>query len=70
MKNNTIKRHIFLAALLGVIGLGSAQADSLIVRYVAKLSRQDHYNIRGQRLKDAAAIIRQNRVKQIPTPKR
>ena len=38
-----------------------AFADQLIEQYVAVLSVRDHFNSNGVRLRDAAAIIRQDR---------
>lgn len=42
-------------------GVGSVRADELIEQYVAVLSENDHFNSKGSRLADAAAIIRQDR---------
>ncbi len=39
----------------------SAQAQELLASYTAFLSQDDHYSSRGERLKSAAAIIRQDR---------
>lgn len=38
-----------------------SHADELIETYTAVLSERDHYNSSGERLKEAAAIIRQDR---------
>lgn len=38
-----------------------SQADELIETYTAVLSGRDHFNSSGERLKEAAAIIRQDR---------
>lgn len=41
--------------------LSASNAGTLIESYSAQLSTRDHYNSSGARLKDAAAIIRQDR---------
>lgn len=41
--------------------LQSAQAGELIESYTAKLGSADHFNSRGTRLSNVAAIIRQDR---------
>jgi hypothetical protein len=38
-----------------------SRAEELIETYTAVLSERDHYNSSGERLKEAAAIIRQDR---------
>ena len=38
-----------------------SRADELIESYTAVLSERDHFNSSGERLKEAAAIIRQDR---------
>ena len=46
------------------IGLPEAQAQNLgafVESYTARLSARDHFNSNGARLRDAAAIIRQDR---------
>ncbi len=50
----------FAIALFVLATPGGALAQELD-RYQARLSPADHYNSRGQRLQDAAAIIRQDR---------
>lgn len=52
---------ITLIAALLIFPLNAAKADTLIESYVAFLSNSDHFNSKGQRLTDAAAIIRQDR---------
>jgi len=57
---------IFLRAILGAcfFVLSSGQSfsqDKPIDSYYARLSAQDHFNTKGQRLTDVAAIIRQDR---------
>ena len=49
--------------ILLAFALGSAtlNADTLRESYVADLSEQDHFNSKGERLTEAAAIIRQDR---------
>ncbi|PIE45079.1 MAG: hypothetical protein CSA44_02630 [Gammaproteobacteria bacterium] len=54
-------KKLMLVMLLALSPLSLAQADELIGTYVAKLSSQDHFNSKGQRLRNAAAIIRQDR---------
>lgn len=53
-----------LLALLTIVfayALSSARAEELVEQYVAVLSERDHFNSKGGRLTDAAAIIRQDR---------
>jgi hypothetical protein len=50
-----------LSLLALVLISSSAFADQLLEQYVAVLSGQDHFNSNGDRLTDAAAIIRQDR---------
>ncbi len=58
-------KRLLLFALATVASLGgtvtAASADNLRESYVAVLSSQDHFNSSGERLKSAAAIIRQDR---------
>jgi len=56
-----MKIHAIIAALTYFAVFGAAQADTLRETYVAKLSSRDHFNSKGQRLTNAAAIIRQDR---------
>src|ERR1700733_9239027 len=63
-----MRRTIFLLLLIGAffsIGLiPSAQAQGLgayVESYTARLSERDHYNSNRQRLRSAAAIVRQDR---------
>jgi hypothetical protein len=57
-----MKPTIFLSILLvTVAGAASAIADTLRESYVAVLSERDHFNSNGDRLDNAAAIIRQDR---------
>src|SRR5580698_3701854 len=63
-----MRRTTFLLVLIGAffsIGLiRSAQAQGLgayVESYTARLSERDHYNSNGQRLRSAAAIVRQDR---------
>ena len=54
----------FLVNLLLTVGLPEAQAQNLgrfVESYTARLSARDHFNSNGARLRDAAAIIRQDR---------
>ena len=48
-------------ACLSLLGIGALAADTLRESYVAVLSERDHFNSRGERLTNAAAIIRQDR---------
>lgn len=50
-----------LAAFTCQLGSASALADTLVESYTAQLSEQDHFSSRGERLRNAAAIIRQDR---------
>jgi len=50
-----------LLAFLSVAQFETAQAQTLIESYITQLSEQDHFSSRGERLKNAAAIIRQDR---------
>ena len=56
-----MKLTTILTILMGIITLSSLQADTLRETYVAKLSTRDHYNSKGKKLTNAAAIIRQDR---------
>ena len=57
-----MKATIFLSILLvSVAGVASVAADTLRESYVAVLSDHDHLNSNGDRLDNAAAIIRQDR---------
>ena len=57
-----MKATIFLSILLvSMAGVASAAADTLRESYVAVLSERDHLNSNGDRLDNAAAIIRQDR---------
>ncbi|MEM7775905.1 MAG: hypothetical protein AAF732_09875 [Pseudomonadota bacterium] len=49
-----------IASVLALLA-GPAHAQTLIESYVAHLSERDHFNSRGDRLRSAAAIIRQDR---------
>ena len=49
-----------LAFAVALLAPGLAHADPVEV-YEARLSAQDHYNSNGERLRTAAAIIRQDR---------
>ncbi len=53
----------FLSVLVLVTGnlTGVARSAELLEIYHARLSSDDHFNSRGQRLTNAAAIIRQDR---------
>jgi hypothetical protein len=51
-----------LCAILAALILPAlSHADELIETYTAVLSERDHYNSSGERLKEAAAIMRQDR---------
>src|ERR1700693_6465061 len=55
---------VLISAVLSAGPIQSAHAQNLgnfIESYTARLSARDHYNSNGQRLKSAAAIIRQDR---------
>lgn len=56
-----IKNLLPLTALALTISAPGLLADELKEQYVAVLSENDHFNSKGARLKDAAAIIRQDR---------
>jgi hypothetical protein len=55
---------ILMAAILAAGSIRTAQAQDLgrfIESYTARLSARDHFNSNGERLRSAAAIIRQDR---------
>jgi hypothetical protein len=55
---------LLIGAFLSACLIRSTQAQGLgayVESYTARLSARDHYNSNGQRLKSAAAIIRQDR---------
>ncbi len=54
---------VFLSVLVLVTGnlTGAVKSAELLEIYHARLSSDDHFNSRGQRLTNAAAIIRQDR---------
>lgn len=54
-----MKILLLLAGLM--MFANSAQADELLETYVAKLGSADHFNSKGKRLTNVAAIIRQDR---------
>jgi hypothetical protein len=54
-----MKTAVILLAIL--CSFADVRADEVRETYVARLSRQDHFNSNGQRLQSAAAIIRQDR---------
>ncbi len=56
-----MKRTVFLLLLNSLLGAMSSSADNLRESYIAVLSERDHFNSRGERLTNAAAIIRQDR---------
>ena len=56
-----MKVALALLAITLFLGVDRARADELIEQYVAVLSESDHFNSKGNRLADAAAIIRQDR---------
>jgi hypothetical protein len=55
-----MKKIIIAMALLSMSSLSQAGDDS-IESYTAKLGEKDHFNSNGERLKTAAAILRQDR---------
>jgi len=56
-----MKPTILSILLVSVAGLAGALADTLRESYSAVLSERDHFNSSGERLDNAAAIIRQDR---------
>ncbi len=59
-----MKKTLLLLSLIATSLLGTAAtaaADNLRESYVAFLSSRDHFNSNGERLTNAAAIIRQDR---------
>jgi hypothetical protein len=55
---------VLVAAMLGIGPVRHADAQilgQLVESYSARLSPRDHYNSNGERLRSAAAIIRQDR---------
>jgi hypothetical protein len=57
---NNMKKFMFLVALLLVSPFSQAE-DDFVDSYTARLSSEDHFNSDGQRLKNVADIIRQDR---------
>ena len=55
-----MRKVLLLVCLIIMVPLPS-QAQQLMESYQAYLSKQDHFNSKGQRLTSAAAIIRQDR---------
>ncbi|WP_146131615.1 hypothetical protein [Merismopedia glauca] len=55
-----VSRFIVFPVLLALTAL-PASASDLVDSYTARLSRDDHFNTSGVRLRSAAAIIRQDR---------
>jgi DnaJ-domain-containing protein 1 len=49
------------ALLIFAFGAPPTRANTLVESYTAQLSDQDHFSSRGERLRNAAAIIRQDR---------
>ncbi|MCP5536079.1 MAG: hypothetical protein H7A51_07555 [Akkermansiaceae bacterium] len=56
-----MKTLILITAFACLSSMTPAFADTLRETYIAKLSTRDHFNSKGQRLTNAAAIIRQDR---------
>jgi hypothetical protein len=56
-----MKHKAIAVAFLLIFMASGAHADQLLEQYVAVLSGQDHFNSNGDRLTEAAAIIRQDR---------
>ena len=56
-----MKVALALLVMVFSYGLSMARAEELVEQYVAVLSERDHFNSKGSRLTDAAAIIRQDR---------
>lgn len=54
-------RGIFAAVILLATSIGVAAQEKPIDSYYARLSERDHFNSNGERLRSAAAIIRQDR---------
>jgi hypothetical protein len=54
-----IRQSFAVLALMSLPAL--SHADELIETYTAFLSERDHFSSKGERLRDAAAIIRQDR---------
>lgn len=57
-----MKRYaLFTAVITSLFISAPAQAQELLATYTAYLSRNDHHNSYGERLRSVAAIIRQDR---------
>jgi len=56
-----MKIPLILLTIVFAYALSSARAEELVEQYVAVLSESDHFNSKGIRINDAAAIIRQDR---------
>jgi hypothetical protein len=54
-------KSLLLLLPLIIVGAGVSHAQNLIESYTTQLSEQDHFSSRGERLQNAAAIIRQDR---------
>lgn len=54
-------KSLLLFLPLIIVGTGTTHAQNLIESYTTQLSEQDHFSSRGERLQNAAAIIRQDR---------
>lgn len=57
----TCARAFGAALLAALLSAAPAQAQQLLDSYAAHLSARDHFNSNGERLRSAAAIIRQDR---------
>ena len=56
-----MQKASMIVALFAICGAAPARACDVIESYVARLGAADHFNSAGQRLTNAAAIIRQDR---------
>jgi hypothetical protein len=54
-------KSLLLLLPLIIVGAGVSYSQNLIESYTTLLSEQDHFSSRGERLQNAAAIIRQDR---------
>ncbi len=56
-----MRKSIALMLFVFLMGLAPAAKAEFLGSYYARLSLDDHYNSKGKRLKNAAAIVRQDR---------
>ena len=60
LKRSFLKLFLLSTGLF-CVSIPPVSADQLLEVYTARLGSEDHFNSRGQRLRNAAAIIRQDR---------